>query len=199
MKKVLVNSVLATMCVFSTFALAQTNAPQAKPRPIVSTEVAPENITTKKLNDKQEISYSNMWADDKGQTHITKCLLTGLKLHQYAPPAAPDFIGVAPEDIESVVFTTLPVGYVGDWHHAPGPQWVITLSGQWEVQTTDGTTLRQGPGEFQFNSDQDAHATETDKRVGHTARQIGDVPNVRMIITLKKKPDQSYTNKACVL
>lgn len=199
MKKILANSFLLGAVCMANIAMAQTTTVAPKPRPIVSTEVAPKDLNDKYLADHQQITYSNMWADDKGKTHIAKCVLTNLKLHAYAPPAQPDFIGVAPEDIDSIVFAILPVGYTGEWHHAPGPQWVINLSGAWEVETTDGTKLRQGPGEFQFNSDQSAHATEGDSRVGHTSRQIGDVPNVRMIITLKKKPGQSYDNQPCLL
>jgi hypothetical protein len=108
-----------------------------------------------------------------------------MALHGFAPPAAPYLLGIAPQDIESIVFTKLPPKWFGDWHHAPGPQWVITLSGQWEVHTTDGRTLRQGPGEFQFNSDESAFTTIPGGHVGNTARLVGDRPNTRMIITLR--------------
>jgi hypothetical protein len=166
---------------------------------LVSTMPAPPDVTKDELAAKHEIAYSNVWADDKGQTHISQCLLKGLKLQGFAPPAAPYYFGFAPEDIKSVVFAVAPVGWYGDWHHAPGPQWVIDLSGAWEVKTADGKTLRQGPGEFQFNSDESAFASKPGDKVGHTARQVGDVPNVRVIITLKKKPGKSYANQACVL
>jgi hypothetical protein len=186
----------------SSIALAQSvDAPvvDKKPSPVVSTVPASVNETVKEALDKQEITYSNVWADDKGKTHITKCMLKGLQFAAFAPPAAPYLYGIAPEDIQSIVFSIAPVGWYGTWHHAPGPQWVITLSGQWQVQTTDGSTLRQGPGEFQFNSDEASFSKVPGGHVGHTARQIGSVPNVRMIITLKKMPGQSYTNQACVL
>ena len=48
----------------------------------------------------------------------------------------------------SIAYAILPVGYVGPWHAAPGPQWVITLSGRWSVEATDGTVMEQGPGEM---------------------------------------------------
>ena len=76
---------------------------------------------------------------------------------------------------------------------------MITLSGAWEIETADGSTLRQGPGEFQFNSDESAYAITSGAPVGHTAKQVGDVPNVRVIITLKKNPLRTYANKSCVL
>jgi hypothetical protein len=166
---------------------------------LLNTELAPANMTTEQAAAQHQVLYANVWADDKGATHVSKCVLKGLALKSFAPPAAPYYFGFAPEDVQSVVFSVLPKGWYGDWHHAPGPQWVITLSGAWEIETTDGSTLRQGPGEFQFNSDESAYAITPDARVGHTAKQVGDVPNVRVIITLKRNPLQTYANKPCAL
>ena len=165
----------------------------------LTTEIVPANMTTELATAKQEVLYANVWADDKGVTHVSQCVLKGLDLKSFAPPASPYYFGLAPEDVQSVVFSVLPKGWYGDWHHAPGPQWVITLSGAWEIQTADGSTLRQGPGEFQFNSDESAYASTPGAHVGHTAKQVGEVPNVRVIITLKKNPLQTYANKPCVL
>jgi hypothetical protein len=202
MRPIIIGTAFAAGLVVSSGASAQTSGPAvAAPQPasVISTAPAPPDDTIPQALARNEIPYANVWADDKGLTHVTKCVLKGLQLHTFAPPAAPYVMGTAPEDIESIVFSVLPAGWFGDWHHAPGPQWVITLSGQWEVQTTDGSTLRQGPGEFQFNSDESAFATSPGGHVGHTARLVGSVPNVRMIITLKKRPGQSYANQACVL
>jgi hypothetical protein len=166
---------------------------------LLNTEVAPADMTTEQAAARHEVLYANVWADDKGATHVSKCVLRGLDLNSFAPPATPYYFGFAPETVQSVVFSVLPKGWHSDWHHAPGPQWVITLSGAWEIETADGSTLRQGPGEFQFNSDESAYAITPDAHVGHTAKQVGDVPNVRVIITLKKNPLRTYANKPCVL
>jgi hypothetical protein len=202
MRTTIANAILLTGTFMSPLAVAQSAGGPAntqKASTEVSTAPAPTGETTKDALDRNEITYSNIWADNDGKTHITKCVLKGLRLAAFAPPAAPYLYGIAPEEIESVVFSVAPLGWYGDWHHAPGPQWVVTLSGQWQVRTTDGSTLLQGPGEFQFNSDQASFSNAPDGHVGHTARQVGSVPNVRMIITLKKMPGQTYTNQACVL
>ncbi|MBN3724621.1 hypothetical protein [Burkholderia sp. Ac-20379] len=172
---------------------------KAKPKIPLSTELAPAGASDAQLLALDEIPYSNVWADDHGRTHVSRCVLKGLKLHGFAPPAAPYYMGYAPEDIQSIVYSVLPKGWYGDWHHAPGPQWVIDLSGQWEIRTADGSVLRQGPGQIQFNSDQGAHAEHLGDPVGHTARQVGDTPNVRVIVTLKKRPGVNYDNQACVI
>ena len=206
MRRITISAAFAAGLVLSSGARAQTSGPAIsgpaaaqQPTSVISTAPAPPGDTIRQALTRKEISYANVWADDKGETHVTKCVLKGLQLHAFAPPAAPYVMGIVPEDIESIVFSVLPAGWFGDWHHAPGPQWVITLSGQWEVQTTDGSTLRQGPGEFQFNSDESSFATVPGGHLGHTARLVGSVPNVRMIITLKKRPGQSYANQSCVL
>jgi hypothetical protein len=198
----IVYTALTAGLLLSSGAMAQASSPPIvaeSPAPVISTAPAVLGDTMRQALARNEIPYANVWADDNGQTHITKCVLKGLQLHGFAPPAAPYVMGIAPEDIESIVFSVLPTGWFGDWHHAPGPQWVITLSGQWEVQTTDGSRLRQGPGEFQFNSDESSFAAAQGGHVGHTARLVGSVPNVRMIITLKKRPGQDYANQSCVL
>ena len=62
----------------------------------------------------------------------------------------------------TVVFTVQPVGWVGDWHENPAPQWIVVLSGRWWIESMDGTRIEQGPGEFSFGEDQGC--TETDGR-----------------------------------
>jgi hypothetical protein len=186
------------MSVMATAQPAGNPAPGKTAPAVLSTLPAPEGQTAQGAVDQKQITYSNLWADDAGKTHITKCVITGLHMAAFAA-GAPYLYGIAPEDIDSVVFSIMPIGWFGDWHSAPGPQWVVTLSGQWQVQTTDSSTLVQGPGEFQFNSDQDSFSKAPGGPVGHTARQVGSVPTVRMIITLKKMPGKSYTNQACVL
>jgi hypothetical protein len=193
-------TILRTMLLASSQMAGVHTAYAASQKPmLLDTEVAPANMTTEQAADKHEVLYANVWADDKGVTHVSKCVLKGLDLKSFAPPASPYYLGFAPENVQSVVFSVLPKGWYGDWHHAPGPQWVITLSGAWEIETADGSTLRQGPGEFQFNSDESAYAITPDAHVGHAAKQVGDVPNVRVIITLKKSPLRMYANKPCVL
>lgn len=194
------NTILWAMVLASTQIVEAHASDTANEQPVfITTEVAPADMTAEQAAAKHEVLYSNVWADDKGVTHVSQCVLKGLDLKAFAPPAAPYYLGFAPEEVQSVVFSVVPKGWYGDWHHAPGPQWVITLSGAWEVQTADGSTLRQGPGEFQFNSDESAYATTPGAHIGHTARQVGDGPNVRVIITLKKNPLQTDANKACVL
>lgn len=55
-----------------------------------------------------------------------------------------------------------------DPHRASEPQWVIPLSGRFEVEVSDGTTRQFGPGDLVL-------ATDTTGR-GHITRVLSDEP-----------------------
>jgi hypothetical protein len=94
----------------------------------------------------------------------------------------------------TVVFTVQPVGWVGDWHENPAPQWIVVLSGRWWIESMDGTRIEQGPGEFSFGEDQGCRA-DAQGRKGHRSGVIGDEPAVLMTVQLHVAP----TNAPCHL
>lgn len=143
------------------------------------------------------VKFATIWADAAGATHISYCRFEGMVFQSYAPPAAPQWVGPSPDEIESISYAALPVGYVGNWHHAPGPQWVITLSGKWSVETTDGSIVVQGPGEMQFNADSSSRPRPGDDRVGHISRCVGNEPNVQLIIKLKPNANKCRISGPC--
>lgn len=106
-------------------------------------------------------------------------------------------MGVPKGEVASVSYAVLPVGYVGAWHHAPRPQWVVTLSGRWSVQTTDGSVLEQGAGKVQLDDDEDARPQGPDGHVGHLTRAVGDAPNIQMIVSLKPGATAHRLADAC--
>jgi quercetin dioxygenase-like cupin family protein len=69
-----------------------------------------------------------------------------------------------------------PPGRVADWHTAPRRQYVITLSGQGEVEVAGGKKIQLGPGSIDFVED------VTGK--GHITRTIGDEDRVTIQIPL---------------
>ncbi len=147
--------------------------------------------------DPPALRYGVLYADERGQSHVQYCDLKNFVFKSYAPPAAPQFVGVPPGDVTSISYAVLPVGYVGAWHAAPGPQWVVTLSGRWSVEATDGTVLEQGPGEVQFNADMGSTPQGPEGHVGHLTRQVGDVPNVQLIVSLKKPESGHPSTEPC--
>ena len=76
-----------------------------------------------------------------------------------------------------VLFRRAPANHVNDFHPAPKRQYVVTLSGEVEIETGDGTLKRFGPGDVML-------ADDTTGR-GHITRVIGSQPRTYLMIPLK--------------
>jgi uncharacterized membrane protein YphA (DoxX/SURF4 family) len=63
----------------------------------------------------------------------------------------------------TVFVTVLPVGWIGDWHENPKPQWIIPLSGRWFVESMDGQRVEMGPGEISFGEDKNTRNVAASK------------------------------------
>jgi hypothetical protein len=134
------------------------------------------------------ITYWHLWSDESGISHFTECQLENF-----------DFKGVGNADPQwnnkqkpcdsKVVFTVQPVGWVGEWHENPAPQWIIPISGHWWVEAMDGTRREFGPGDLQLGEDQSC--TNLNGKSGHRSGTIGDQPAVLMCIQLATAPIHS--------
>ena len=76
-----------------------------------------------------------------------------------------------------IQFRRAPATHLSDYHTAPKRQYVITLSGQVEIETGDGTIRRFGPGDVML-------AEDTTGR-GHITRVVGGQPRHYVFIPLK--------------
>jgi quercetin dioxygenase-like cupin family protein len=83
----------------------------------------------------------------------------------------------ATEAAEGILFRRAPATHLHSFHPAPRRQYVITLSGQVEIETGDGTVKRFGPGDVML-------ADDTAGR-GHITRVVGGQPRVYVMIPLK--------------
>jgi quercetin dioxygenase-like cupin family protein len=86
----------------------------------------------------------------------------------------------------TVMVTVQPVGWVGDWHENPKPQWIIPLSGRWFVEAMDGERVEMGPGEISFGADQNTR--DVDGRKGHRSGTVGSEPAVLMVVQFDVPP-----------
>jgi len=78
---------------------------------------------------------------------------------------------------DGLVFRHAPAGYLNDWHRAPRRQYVINLSGESEVEVSDGTMRRFGPGEIFLADDTSGQ--------GHISRAVGNQPRAYVTIPVK--------------
>lgn len=132
-----------------------------------------------------QVPYWHLWTDDAGVSHQRQCHLTNYAPHSVGP-ADPQWNNQQPRGESTVVFTVQPVGWVGEWHENPAPQWIVVLSGRWFIESMDGTRIEQGPGEFSLGEDQGCIAR--DGRLGHRSGTVGDQPAVLMTVQLHVDP-----------
>ena len=67
-------------------------------------------------------------------------------------------------EAEGVIFRETPAGGELDFHNAPRRQFVVTLSGEVEIECGDGSKRRLGPGEILLADDTSGQ--------GHITREI---------------------------
>jgi len=135
-----------------------------------------------KSGKKPSIAYAHLWTDDDGISHQAQCALADFELKGVGG-ADPQWNNKHETHSSTVVVTVQPVGWVGNWHENPAPQWIVVLSGRWWIESMDGTRIEQGPGEFSFGEDQGC--TETDSKKGHRSGTIGTEPAVLMTVLLQ--------------
>jgi hypothetical protein len=78
--------------------------------------------------------------------------------------------------VKSVQFRRTNQDYNLDWHPAPNRQYVVTLSGESEIELEDGRKLRLGPGHILLAEDTTGH--------GHISRAIGTGDRISLFIPL---------------
>jgi hypothetical protein len=135
---------------------------------------------------KPTVLYWHLWTDAAGVTHQTRCTLNEFEKAAIQPEAAPQWIGAKTKDGATVFVTVLPVGWIGDWHENPKPQWIIPLSGRWFVESMDGQRVEMGPGEISFGEDKNTRAVNGKR--GHLSGTLGAEPAVLMIVQFDAAP-----------
>lgn len=131
------------------------------------------------------VPYGHLYVDEDGISHQRTCQLTEFEKKAIQPSASPQWQGNKHHDGATVMVTVLPVGWTGDWHENPKPQWIIPLSGKWFVESMDGERNEFGPGEISFGEDQGC-TTQGDK-TGHRSGTVGDQPAVLMLVQFDHK------------
>ena len=90
-------------------------------------------------------------------------------------PAAASLPRLA-KDATGVTIRRNPPGYFLDWHCAPRRQYSISLAGEVEIGTGDGTVKRFGPGTVMLAEDLTGQ--------GHTTRVVGNETRLTILIPL---------------
>jgi len=112
------------------------------------------------------MEFPRIYADDQGETHIG---VLDLPEHEarVGPPPSPVGQMTETEGVSTLAIFSAPAGTEVPPHNAPQPYIVIVLAGEGEVETSDGTTLRLGPGGVIYCDDLSGK--------GHLTRSITDI------------------------
>jgi hypothetical protein len=130
------------------------------------------------------LTYWRIWTDEQGISHQSRCMADDFE-RQSMGGAAPQWNAPQGTGQASVVFAVLPVGWVGEWHENPRPQWIVPLSGRWFVESMDGHRVEMGAGEVSFGGDQHC-AADAQGRKGHRSGTVGELPAVLMLVQLDR-------------
>lgn len=103
-------------------------------------------------------------ADEHGESHFED-LTFELNERDFAPPAAPMMVS-DPQDARSVLLCVIPTGWDGSWHPTPARQYGVLLSGECELEVSDGEVRLIRPGALVLLEDSFGK--------GHATRVIGN-------------------------
>lgn len=130
------------------------------------------------------MSYLSMWTKPDGLSGIGEAKLRGFVQGSVGGKASPLWMREMPGVVEKVLFNYMEVGWEGEWHESPKPQWIVPLSGRWFIETQDGTRIEMGPGDVHWGQDLGTNAV--DGNVGHRSGQLGSVPCIQLMVQFQQ-------------
>lgn len=123
----------------------------------------------------EPLNYMRIYSDSGGESHFRQAQAT-FQLVDYAPPAPPISVSEALA-AEAVSFISSPSQWFGDWHPAPRRQFIFMLTGEMEVEVSDGEKHKFAPG--------DVLLVEDTSGVGHISRVVGKERAYLAVVLLK--------------
>ena len=121
-----------------------------------------------------KLTYMRLYADEEGVSHFEDVEIT-FQESEFVPPAPPVLLSSF-NPANQYGFEVVPPGWYGDWHPAPGRVLAIYLSGQGEIEASDGEVRTIGPGSILLAED------TTGK--GHISRTTGPDEGLVLILQL---------------
>ena len=120
------------------------------------------------------MKYTKIFSDEEGETHFEDVEVE-LESINYAPPAPPLNLSSFNPATQYAI-AVAPSGWLGDWHPTPHRQILFYLSGEVEVQVSDGKVRRFGAGSILLVED------TTGK--GHVSKVVSSSDNVVGVVRL---------------
>jgi len=121
----------------------------------------------------EPLAYVRLYCDSDGESHFADEAMP-FTLVEFAPPAPPVSVSTAMA-AEVVAIISSPPSWHGDWHPAPRRQLMFVLSGEVEVEVTDGEVRRLTTGAIALVEDT-ACKGHVSRIVGGSRAYIANVP-----------------------
>jgi hypothetical protein len=119
-------------------------------------------------------NYTRLFADDNGESHFED-ITVELTLADFAPSTPPMGVSLSMSASESA-FIGGPSGWTGDWHVSSARNLFVVLSGEWEIEASDGTVRK-------FSSPDVLLAEDTAGK-GHRSRVISAEDSLALVVQL---------------
>ncbi len=119
-------------------------------------------------------TYTRLYADADGESHFEE-IEADLEPVDFAPPSQP-------MNISSLIPAThlallgAPAGGQSDWHVSAARNMFVVISGEWEIETSDGSVQRFGPSSVILVED------TTGK--GHRSRVVSATDSLMSVVQL---------------
>ncbi|MDD1678826.1 MAG: cupin domain-containing protein [Methanomicrobiales archaeon] len=110
------------------------------------------------------LEYHRIYPGTDGESHFGTVKVEETLVNA-APPAPPLYLSVD-KPASKYLFYSFQPGWTGDLHPSPARQFLVLLSGEVEVETSDGGVQQFGPG--------DIILLEDTWGKGHRSKNIGD-------------------------
>ena len=122
------------------------------------------------------MKHTCLYVDDRGESHFKEISIE-LEPAEFSPPAPPLNVSTT-VPVKQLLFVSAPVGWKGDLHPSPARQYLLMISGQLEIQTSDGESRRFKEGDVLLGTDVIGK--------GHISRSLGPDELQAVIIQLSE-------------
>jgi hypothetical protein len=119
-------------------------------------------------------STLRIWASEDGESHLEDVELA-FEESDFLPPALPMHL-TAQTPASGYFIARVPAEWHADWHPAPVRELAVYLTGEGEIEASDGTVRALRPGTI-------LHVDDTTGK-GHTTRVTGIEEMLVVIVTL---------------
>jgi quercetin dioxygenase-like cupin family protein len=125
---------------------------------------------------KRAVAYTRLYADQQGESHFADTVMP-LEMVEFAPPAQP-ILASEFSAAQAYGFIRAAPGWVGEWHPTPTRQFLFYLSGDSELEVSDGEVRHFRAGDILL--------VEDTLGIGHVSRVVGNEDALAAVVQARE-------------